>query len=148
MDDDVTASPTSNVVLAARSPIEVYGAWSDARPGGAWKVYTTRGTRPAAGEIPPPSASAAAGLRCEPNPSAQGEPVAIQWSATGEDRRLVIYDAQGRRMRSLAITAGGAMAIWDGRDEAGRPAPAGVYWVRLAREEGRPAATARIVRLH
>ncbi len=49
-------------------------------------------------------------------------------------RRLTIFDAAGRRVRSLETSAtgsGGDAAVesfaWDGRDEAGRALPAGVY---------------------
>jgi hypothetical protein len=146
MDDDVTGSPTSNLVLAARSPVEVFGAWSDGRPGGAWKIYTTHGTRPAA-EIPLPPESTAAGLRCQPNPSTAGTPVAITWDATGDSHELVIYDAQGRGIRTLPIGAGAAMATWDGRNGVGRLTPAGLYWVRVAAGDGRPAAVTRVVRV-
>ncbi|MBZ0269845.1 hypothetical protein K8I85_16970 [bacterium] len=47
---------------------------------------------------------------------------------------LAIHDAAGRLVRRLASgseSAGDHARSWDGRDEAGRPAAAGVYHVRL-----------------
>jgi hypothetical protein len=47
---------------------------------------------------------------------------------------LEVYDASGRLVRELltgALPAGDHTAAWDGRDAGGRPAPAGVYFVRL-----------------
>jgi hypothetical protein len=46
-----------------------------------------------------------------------------------------IFDARGRRVRSLAterVEAGQRTVRWDGRDREGRPAPAGVYLARIA----------------
>jgi len=47
--------------------------------------------------------------------------------------RAAVHDAQGRRVRSLAeplVDGGQARWTWDGNDDAGRPAPSGVYFVR------------------
>ena len=47
---------------------------------------------------------------------------------------LVIYDASGRRVRTLVRefqTAGFQTAEWDGRDDAGTPVGSGVYFYRL-----------------
>jgi quinoprotein glucose dehydrogenase len=49
--------------------------------------------------------------------------------------RLDIVDATGRRVRAWEGPLEGGL-VWDGRDAAGRPAPAGVYLVR-ARVAGR-----------
>jgi hypothetical protein len=43
---------------------------------------------------------------------------------------LVVYDARGRRVRNLvekSVTPGRYIAVWDGRDERGTPAPTGTY---------------------
>jgi len=48
--------------------------------------------------------------------------------------RLAVYDVQGRLqavLRQGAAAAGSQVAVWDGRDAAGRQVPAGVYYVRL-----------------
>lgn len=57
--------------------------------------------------------------------------------------RVQVLDASGRRVRELA-TAGGPVQ-WDGRDEAGGAAPAGLYFVRFTGTAG--SATRRVVRL-
>lgn len=47
-----------------------------------------------------------------------------------------VFDAQGRRVRTLAraeaVSAGTHTLIWDGRDDAGANAGAGVYFVRVS----------------
>ncbi len=50
---------------------------------------------------------------------------------------VVVYDARGRRVRGLLdgrLEAGPRRVVWDGRDDADRPLPGGVY---LARARGR-----------
>jgi hypothetical protein len=50
---------------------------------------------------------------------------------------LRVYDAGGRLVRTLVhdrLREGHHAAAWDGRDEKGRPAAAGVYFVRLRSE--------------
>ena len=48
---------------------------------------------------------------------------------------LALYDVAGRRVRTLArqapLPAGAHAARWDGRDDAGRVAAAGVYFAAL-----------------
>lgn len=47
---------------------------------------------------------------------------------------LAIYDVEGRLVRTLAnstFEAGSYRATWNGRDDAGRPVTAGVYFCRL-----------------
>jgi hypothetical protein len=58
---------------------------------------------------------------------------------------LFIYDVHGRLVGRAAVRPGEAVAVWDGNDEAGRIAPAGLYvacW--RARRTG---AALRFVRL-
>jgi flagellar hook assembly protein FlgD len=59
-----------------------------------------------------------------------------------------VHDVTGRRVRALAgraFAAGPAALPWDGRDEAGRKVPAGVYFFRI---EGADLAEAgRVVRV-
>ena len=48
--------------------------------------------------------------------------------------QLVIYDLAGRTVTTLVsgvVNAGYGAALWHGRDEAGRPAPTGVYIYRI-----------------
>jgi flagellar hook assembly protein FlgD len=59
-----------------------------------------------------------------------------------------VLDVSGRRVRTLAqgARAVGAHALrWDGRDEAGRITPAGLYLVRARTPEA--TATLRIARV-
>ena len=80
--------------------------------------------------------AAPAGLRlgpARPNPARGGTRVAFELPAAGH-ARLVLYDVRGRRVRTLvdgARAAGEHVARWDGRDESGAPAAAGVYFLRL-----------------
>jgi len=70
---------------------------------------------------------------------AEGRPAAGEVS-------LRVYDAVGRNVRGLAqgsFAAGLHSIHWDGRDVSGRPAPSGLYFVRL--EAGGRAITRKAV---
>ena len=46
-----------------------------------------------------------------------------------------MYAASGARVRTLIEgerLAGGQAVLWDGRDDAGRPVPSGLYFFQLA----------------
>jgi flagellar hook assembly protein FlgD len=58
-----------------------------------------------------------------------------------------VHDVTGQRVRAMGrgeFAAGEHEAVWDGRDDAGRPSPAGVYFVRVT-SAGR-SRTARVLR--
>ncbi len=58
-----------------------------------------------------------------------------------------IHDLAGRRVRTLAtgsLAAGERPLAWDGRDDAGRPVEAGVFWVRLS-EDGAGTVCSRLL---
>ena len=59
----------------------------------------------------------------------------IDWRAgTAGHLRIDVHDLRGRLIRRLLDEPVGATtgtAIWDGRDAVGRPAPSGVYLIRL-----------------
>jgi predicted GH43/DUF377 family glycosyl hydrolase len=81
--------------------------------------------------------------RAQPGPA----PI-LEWSAPpGRRATLVLYDTRGRRVRRLYDGPGVALAraTWDGRDDAGRPLPPGLYFARL--QSGEQSATARVIRL-
>ena len=81
-----------------------------------------------------------------PNPSAHETRFSFALAARGA-ASLAVYDVSGRRMRSLregVLEAGSHQAVWNGRDDAGNPAPSGLYFARLA-AEGR-TLTQRLVR--
>ncbi|MGH7731997.1 MAG: hypothetical protein ACRENJ_12200 [Candidatus Eiseniibacteriota bacterium] len=81
----------------------------------------------------PPPVAPGIRLALAPNP-ARGT-VEMRFTPTaGEPWRLEVLDTSGRRMRGLGSGTGdGALHArrWDGRDERGAPAGAGVYWARL-----------------
>jgi hypothetical protein len=69
-----------------------------------------------------------------PNPFNPRTTIAFVLAAATEVR-LTVIDLQGRRVRTLvaaSLPAGRHEIVWDGRDEAGQPAPSGVYIARLA----------------
>jgi hypothetical protein len=57
-----------------------------------------------------------------------------------------LFDAQGRAIRDLGAVLHGGPISWDGRDAAGRPAPAGVYYLDVRTGKTR-LATTRLVLL-
>jgi len=69
-------------------------------------------------------------------PSPFRESVALRFSMPRADHvRLDVYDVTGRRLARVVdarLTAGEHTVRWDGRDAAGQPAAAGVYYARLA----------------
>ncbi len=75
-----------------------------------------------------------AGLTVQPNPFR--EAAGIRFNAVESGPAWVtVFDASGRRVRTLSqstpIEAGETSYVWDGRDDGGRRAAAGVYWVRV-----------------
>ena len=60
---------------------------------------------------------------------------------------MEIYSTGGARVRGLVdelLGVGRHVVTWDGRDAAGRPVPAGVYFVRL--DAGSHRQNAKLVR--
>ena len=80
-----------------------------------------------------------------PNPFQQSTQIAYTLPAGATGARLTVHDVAGRVVRELPITGAGAAVVWDGRDNAGRNVPAGVYHLRLA-AHGETRAL-RVVRL-
>lgn len=68
-----------------------------------------------------------AAVWCEPNPFRRTTAVSLRLAAARPEE-LRIYDASGRPIRTLAVSP---PVVWDGRDDAGRPVPAGTYFIRL-----------------
>jgi hypothetical protein len=69
----------------------------------------------------------------QPNPFGEATRIRFSLPATAH-ATLGIFDVRGRRVRSLldaVLPAGEGDASWDGRDEAGSAAGAGVYFYRL-----------------
>lgn len=85
-----------------------------------------------------------------PNPAVGGALTTIRLRAeVAGALRVSILDAAGRLLRTWRIetAAGERVLAWDGRDEAGRAAPAGVYLVRASLLDRLGVASARLVRL-
>ena len=76
-------------------------------------------------------------LSVTPNP-ARGAVRFVLGSAPATTTTIDVIGVDGRHVAQLTVAAGGA-ARWDGRDAAGHPAAAGVYFARVA---GDPAARA------
>ena len=96
--------------------------------------------------VPPPIPSAVR-LAAAPNPSVGSVELTFP-TVAGERWRLEVLDLAGRRIRLIDTAAGdGAPHAlrWDGRDERGARAGAGVYWVRLV--SGSHADARRLVLL-
>jgi outer membrane protein assembly factor BamB len=144
-DADLTfrwSEPVTNVnvggpVLCANGTLLVCGVGTDVR------AYRTVPTGAVAAE-------SAAPLRIRPaapNPFAAGTSIRFDLPAPSQVSVRVI-DAAGRHVRTIAAGAslgGGAQALrWDGRDERGHDAPAGVYFYRV--ETPREAAGGKLVR--
>lgn len=86
-------------------------------------------------------------LRVQPNPFNPSTRISGELVAAGRVE-LGVFDAQGRRQRVLAsgeLPAGPFSLEWDGRDDAGRRLPGGVYFVRLS--DGRGARAVKLVML-
>jgi hypothetical protein len=86
-----------------------------------------------------------------PNPFLPGSAIRLNFGALGEAGpggvALELYDIHGQRVQRFPIEPGDGMEAtlhWDGRLKSGRPAPAGIYLLRL-RSSGHHAETRRIV---
>jgi hypothetical protein len=85
-----------------------------------------------------------------PNPSRDGAELRFTLGARARVTAIA-YDVMGREVRRIAdgvwLEAGAQSLRWDGRLGDGTPAPAGLYFVRLATERG-DRATRTLVRMH
>jgi hypothetical protein len=109
---------------------------SDSFVGGeGWYVdyvtMTYTGGQPVAVPLAPASFALAAPT---PNPSRRGGTTLAFALPSAAVTRLALYDVRGRLVRTLVDgprPAGPAFVDWDGRDESGRAATAGIYFARL-----------------
>ena len=127
-------SGSAEVVYMA-SPGDAYLVESE------WSGCGAAGTVAVSDPTGPPEGMAANFIRVEPNPT-MGR-VLLRLPEGGASEAIAIFDAAGRQVRSLdlsARTGGWREAEWDGHDAAGRAVPAGVYWAR-ATWSGREAAS-------
>ncbi len=88
------------------------------------------------------------GLFACPNPF--NPTTEIRWSiAEGAAARLVIHDVAGEVVARYDLAAGSTrgQVSWDGRDEAGRHLPSGIYLAVLQSSDGRPVASTKLTLL-
>jgi hypothetical protein len=132
---DLVAAPTgTGYVDAAGAPfyyrlaaVDVHGnasAFATLLPAGAAGV--PGGPPPREPALSPPA----------PNPAR--ETTTLRLALPRDTRvRLVVFDQQGRSVRTLAageLPAGERAFTWDGRDDGGHPVPSALYFVRLQAE--------------
>lgn len=138
---DVFCSPNPSCDLSVRSDSPVANAGENGETIGAWPI--------GCGEIPvEPSPDVGEILpyrivgRPLPNPSGGRVSLFVGVSASGID----VFDLTGRRIRTLGATRGTGEVTWDGRDDQGKPAPSGQYFLRVRAESGSAVRKVRIVR--
>ncbi len=111
---------------------------------GANTVYSIIDTGTAVVDLPPVPTLA----QNVPNPFNPRTEISYTIPTDGAHVRLGIYDLVGRHVRTLvddARPAGRHLVVWDGADETGRPAPAGVYVYRL--QQGATVVTRKMALL-
>ena len=100
-------------------------------------IVTGVGDTPAAGTA----------LEVRPNPFNPRTTFSLQLPPAGAVS-LQVFDATGRRVRTLldgSVVADGVLSVeWDGRDDAGRALPSGVYLARAA-VDGVPVGDRKVV---
>jgi hypothetical protein len=100
------------------------------------------GSTVAVGPGPSPERTAIREVR--PNPFREATTIMLELPQSAPSR-LVVYDVQGRAVRTLVdrvLAAGSHPISWDGRNDAGRPVDRGVYFAKL--ESGGVSAVRRI----
>ena len=112
-----------------------FAAWQDARNGSGWDIYAHRIIP--SGPVPVPIVPMGGVLALDPAfPNADGGRfgTALPTAPSRARSRSRSTICRGRRVRGLLDErreAGEGRASWDGRDDAGRRASAGVYLCRL-----------------
>jgi len=120
---------------AAQGYDEVIVAVADVGTASASYTYNLSIVATPAGESAP-AATALTGAQPNPfNPKTR-----VHFTSVSEARlRLEVFAASGRRLALLAdevFPAGAHARDWDGRDDAGRALPAGIYFARLSGDAG------------
>lgn len=91
---------------------------------------------------------AAIALQAAPNPFRGLTSIRVVSPREGV-QRIAVRDIQGRTVRDLGggrFAAGARHVQWDGRDDAGRPLPAGVYRITLQTEHATVSTLAALLR--
>jgi hypothetical protein len=94
-------------------------------------------------DAPAPAAARVRALRVAPNPVLAHARVRFEAGTAAQTRLVEVLDLTGRRIATLVLGAGAPSVEWQGRDDQGRTAPAGVYFARVA--GGSPDASVRFV---
>lgn len=120
--------------------------WTDQRAGGS-DIYCQRVPLTITLDVTAgaPEEPGGAPVRAAPNPAFGAVSFAFTLARAG-DADLAVYDASGRRVRTLArgTRAAGAQSVtWDARDDAGRACAPGAYWARL-RVDGVPIGASAV----
>jgi hypothetical protein len=108
-----------------------------------WKLDLTSLPLAVSGPAPPPRLALSEPV---PNPSRGQAHLSLEVSRATQ-AEVTVYDAAGRRVRNLlrgSLEAGRRTLGWDGRDERGRVASPGVYFVRASASGA--VVTRRVVR--
>ena len=87
-------------------------------------------------------------IGASPNPMSKSTSIAFQLSRP-QTVNLSVVDAQGRRIRTLfdgPLQAGSHSRVWDGTDEGGKTAPAGLYFGVMYTPEGRQSSRFIVLR--
>jgi hypothetical protein len=86
----------------------------------------------------------------DPRPNPAIAEVRLAYRLVGADViTAAVYDVRGRLVRRLELgarPAGEGQWIWDGRDQGGRRAAAGVYWLELRTPSDRTVAKVTLLR--
>ncbi len=88
-------------------------------------------------------------LRSDPNPFDRSTMIRFADGTSLDMGPVLILDSSGRIVRRLAAPTGAAQRIsvaWDGRDEAGRTCPNGIYFLCGAEVEGKTIGKAILMR--
>ena len=111
----------------------VIASWFDGRNGNN-DIYAKRLASGGSAVDVPPAAPSSLELSAAPNPMTSSATVRFS-IAQPEHASLEVLDVTGRVVRVLIepqlLPAGARSASWDGRDDRGAAAPAGLYWIRL-----------------
>lgn len=140
----------ANALQPFSNALWVGGPFSQA--GGKLSFGVARWTStPTAAVEPGPAASGLRGVTLSaawPNPARGRASVAFRL-AEGTSVDAAVYDASGRRVRTLAratFDAGAHTLTWDGRDASNLAASPGLYWVRVVTPGGSASTKVAVVR--
>lgn len=125
-----TASNTAQVTTLSVRRAAFYQAGVLVTPVSSSGCTVTIGSPAAVG---PPSALNGLRIRARPNPFRNVVQLSVEADVAGE-QDLEVIDLLGRTIRRLSAgpaEAGMRQVEWDGRDDLGARAPAGIYMVRL-----------------